>query len=85
MVTTPTPTPTFGATLRYFRESCEWTDPYGNEWIGMTQTSLAEMVGVTQKAISHWEVGRAVPTLTNLMRVAEVLGVPPAALLVSPE
>ncbi len=80
-----TPSSTLGSTLRYLRDSCEWTDALGANRLGMTQAELAEMVGVTQKAVSHWEVGRVTPSLLNLMRVAEVLGVPASALLVSPE
>lgn len=82
MVKSPT---ILAATLRQCRESYEWTDPMGNEWTGITQASLAAMVGVTQKAVSHWEVGRVTPSLLNLMRVAQVLDIPIASLLVSPE
>ena len=42
---------------------------------GLTQTELAELVGVTAAAISGWEHGVANPNVKRLKRVAETLNV----------
>lgn len=42
---------------------------------GMTQTQLAEKLGYTDKAVSKWECGDAVPDIWVLTRVAEEFGV----------
>ena len=41
----------------------------------MTQTELAERVGVLQKDISRYERGQHVPSIQMLKDIAEVLGV----------
>ncbi len=41
----------------------------------LTQTELAEKVGVSLKAVQSWEGGRAQPRLRHIGRLAEVLGV----------
>lgn len=48
---------------------------------GMTQTELAEALGVDQTTVSAWERGVAEPTLANLRRLADVLGIAPGDLL----
>ena len=40
----------------------------------MTQTELAEKVGVTQGAIWQWENGTADPSLENLKKMATFMG-----------
>lgn len=40
----------------------------------MTQTELAEKVGVTQGAIWQWENGKADPSLENLKKMATFMG-----------
>lgn len=40
---------------------------------GMTQTALAEALGVTPGAISQWESGLTRPTLDKLLRIAQIL------------
>jgi len=40
-----------------------------------TQGELAELIGVTDKAISRWETGEGFPEITLLPRLAEILGV----------
>ena len=40
-----------------------------------SQTQLAAMVGVTQGAVGHWEVGRSTPRDEMRMRLSIVLGV----------
>jgi DNA-binding XRE family transcriptional regulator len=41
--------------------------------IGLTQTSMAAMVGCTSGAIGHWEAGRRRPGLELGMRYARLL------------
>ncbi len=42
---------------------------------GLTQTELAEAVGVTNKAVSKWENGRAKPTTDTLRKLSAVFSV----------
>ena len=42
---------------------------------GMTQTQLADKLGYTDKAVSKWECGDAVPDVWVLTRVAQEFGV----------
>ena len=42
---------------------------------GLTQGQLAEMLGITDKAVSKWEVGEANPDIALLPKMAEVFGV----------
>lgn len=48
---------------------------------GLSQTELAAMLGVTNKAVSKWENGRAKPTTNTLRKLAAVFGADLAALL----
>ncbi len=41
---------------------------------GLSQAALAELLGVTNKAVSKWETGRAKPSTGTLRRLAELLG-----------
>ena len=41
----------------------------------MNQTELAEAVGVTQRSLTNYECGRAVPRESVLRKLAETLGV----------
>lgn len=41
---------------------------------GLSQTKLAEMVGVSDKAVSKWENGKAKPQVETLKKLAIVLG-----------
>lgn len=45
------------------------------ETAGLTQTALAEKVGVSQQAVSFWETGERYPRTADLPRLASVLGV----------
>lgn len=40
---------------------------------GITQAQLAEMIGVTQGAVSAWETGRWEPTLATIRKASNVL------------
>lgn len=40
--------------------------------INLTQNELAERIGVSQKTISSWEVGRSEPTMKELTRLCKL-------------
>ena len=40
----------------------------------MTQSELAEKIGVTDKAVSKWETGRGLPDITLIEPIAKALG-----------
>ena len=42
------------------------------EKLGITQTQLAEMLGVTPQAVSKWENARSYPDIETLVRLAEL-------------
>ncbi len=42
---------------------------------GMTQAQLAAMLGVTNKAVSKWETGEAMPETSQLVPIARIFGV----------
>lgn len=42
--------------------------------LGLSQTELAELLGVTNKAVSKWENGRAKPTTNTMRKLAMVFG-----------
>ena len=41
---------------------------------GMTQAELAEMIGVTDKAVSKWETAKGLPDISLLEPLAAALG-----------
>lgn len=43
------------------------------EAAGLTQIELSARVGVTQAALSAWELGTAAPSLPNMVRLADAL------------
>jgi transcriptional regulator with XRE-family HTH domain len=47
----------------------------------MPQPELAQMIGVCQAAVAHWETGRNTPTLANLVAIAKTLKVPTSELI----
>ena len=51
------------------------------EAAGMTQRELGERIGVSGPAVAMWETGENRPTLTNLEKLADVLGVSVDAIL----
>ncbi len=55
---------TFGATIASMRKEK-----------GMTQLELAEMMGVTDKAVSKWERDLSFPDISSLPKLAEVFDV----------
>ena len=48
---------------------------------GLSQSTLAEQMGVARQTVSRWETGEAVPTMDNLRRLSELYGVPMGCLL----
>ena len=48
---------------------------------GITQKELAEKLCISDKAISKWETGKAIPDVTLLIPLAELLGVSTTELL----
>lgn len=42
----------------------------------LSQAELGAMLGLNQSSIAAWEIGRAVPSSKNLLKLAEVLSVP---------
>lgn len=38
--------------------------------VGISQTVLANQVGVTNKAVSRWEVGKAKPSVETIIKLA---------------
>ena len=48
---------------------------------GMTQSALAENLGVSDKAVSKWETGRSYPDITLIEPLARALGVSTIELL----
>lgn len=48
---------------------------------GMSQRDLAYAIGVSQSAVAQWETGIAQPTIDNLRKVADILGISPGELL----
>lgn len=47
----------------------------------LTQAELAEQVGVSVTAISHWETGNKRPRASNIRKLASALGVTPREIL----
>ncbi len=43
--------------------------------IGLTQEELGRKLGVTNKAVSKWEVGETLPEVTMLEPLANLLGI----------
>ena len=42
---------------------------------GLTQSALAERIGISNKAVSKWETGKGLPDLSLLQPLAQALGV----------
>lgn len=49
---------------------------------GLTQQQLAEMLEVSDKSISKWELGEGYPSKRNLMKISEILNVSLETLLI---
>ena len=41
----------------------------------LSQRALAQKIGVSQKAIDHWELDQAEPTISNVIKLAKFFGV----------
>ena len=42
---------------------------------GLTQASLAEQLGISDRAVSKWETGRTLPDADNMLELSGILGV----------
>ena len=42
---------------------------------GLTQSQLADLLGVTDKAVSKWEVGETNPDISLLPKISEIFNV----------
>lgn len=51
---------------------------------GLSQEELADLVGVDQSTISHWESGHHSPDVMQIMRLLEVLGASTTDIIPSP-
>lgn len=49
---------------------------------GITQEDLAERLGVSDKSISKWELGKGYPSKKNIMKISELLNVSLEVLLI---
>lgn len=49
--------------------------------LGWSQAEVAQRVGCTRAAVSHWECGRQWPPLEMIPKLAQALHVPEALLL----
>ena len=49
--------------------------------LGLSQTQLAELLHVTDKAVSRWETGRGLPAIDSLEPLAQALGLTVSELL----
>ena len=52
---------------------------------GLTQTELAQKLGVALNTVSNWETGKSDVHLSEVEKMAKIYGVHPAALLMAPE
>jgi len=43
---------------------------------GLTQKQLAKYIGYTEKSVSKWETGNALPTMEMLLKIAELFKIP---------
>jgi transcriptional regulator with XRE-family HTH domain len=42
---------------------------------GLSQEKIAELVGISRQAVTKWESGQSIPSMANLIVLAEILGV----------
>ena len=48
---------------------------------GMSQSDLAEALGVSRQSVSKWETGAADPSISNLLALSKLFGIPAEELL----
>lgn len=53
----------------------------GRKAAGLSQDAAADLLGVTQPAVSAWESGAGYPTPANLVALADLLGLNEGVLL----
>ena len=42
---------------------------------GLTQSQLAEMLNITDKAVSKWETGKGLPDVSIMIELCDILGI----------
>lgn len=42
---------------------------------GLTQTQLAEMLNITNRAVSKWETGKSCPDVSIMLELCDILGI----------
>lgn len=52
---------------------------------GMTQSVLAQRIGIKQQQLSQWECDKVEPTLSNIVALLKVLQVNPDDLIEDPD
>ncbi len=53
--------------------------------LGMTQTELAEAIGMTRSAVNNYEAGKSEPAFETFVKIFRVLGLDPMDLMVEHE
>lgn len=53
--------------------------------LGLTQTELAERLGVTQMTVVRWESGETIPSAMSLLGLSKLYGCAPEYLLAQAE
>jgi transcriptional regulator with XRE-family HTH domain len=48
----------------------------GRERLGLNQEQFAELLGVEQSAVSHWEAGHWAPSAENQLKIAKAFKKP---------
>jgi transcriptional regulator with XRE-family HTH domain len=48
----------------------------GRQKLGFSQEKIAELVGTSRQAVTKWESDKSIPSMKNLMTLAEIFGVP---------
>lgn len=51
---------------------------------GMTQAEFAEIVGATDKAVSTWENGSAIPRMGKIEKISQYFNIPKSAIIGDP-
>lgn len=52
------------------------TLPVARKIANITQKELAAVLGVSESTVVNWEKGRSEPTVTQALRISEIVGLP---------
>lgn len=50
------------------------------QWVGLTQLKLAELVGIKESDVTRYETGRANPSPSVALRMAQILNIDTSAI-----